>query len=328
MKYFLIKILYSFLYIVIGLIKFCKNRELESPETILKNLYIFLNQGFNPNKTIIINNKYYFNISFIQPMLKYTNYSLEKDSITIIEPKLILYYNSKLFIPFKSKVNYCNNKNEPSNGLSLSIVLDANFTNVTFNKLEDNSYILDYHFNNDNFSENSKIIFNYIENYSFFRKKELSLKEKENLLDIYINNLKLHLEQYPECDGLFLFNKIREYMLRTKRFNSTWINCGSSTGYFEYPEVLSFIYEKHTKIENIKSKIINIEIEVYYNLCEVFGYNCVIIEANCLINDILIYNKNIIYGKFQRNDFYCTQYDESLIKYLIETSKDTIIQFL
>ena len=306
MKYFLIKILYSFLYIVISLIQYCKNRELESPETILKNLYKYLNNGYNPDKTIIINEKYYFNISFIQPMLNYTNYSLEKDSITIIEPKLILYYNSKLFIPFKSKVNYCNSRNEPSNILSLSIVLDAIFSNISFNKLEDNSYILDYHFNNSNFLENSKMNFNYIENFSFFREKELSSKEKKNFLNLYINNLKLHLEQYPECDGLFLFNIIREYMLRTKRFNSTWISSGYNTGYFDNPEVLSFIYEKHIKIENIKSKMINIEIKVSYDLCEVFNYYCIPMEGTCLINDIIIYNKNISYGNFQINDYTCT----------------------
>ena len=324
MKYFLVNILYPFLYIAIFLIQNCKNRELESPETIIENLYRFLNTGFNPNQTIIINNKYYFNISFIQPMLNYTNYSLEKGSITLIEPKLILYYNSKLFIPFKSKVNYRSVKNTPYNSLSLSIVLDVNFSKITFNKLEDNSYILDYQFNNNNFLENSNISFNYIENYSFFKKKEITSEEKKKLLDIYINNLKLYLEQYPECDGLFLFNKIGEYMLRTKRFNSGWIN----SGFFDDPEVLYFNYEKHIKIENIKSKMINIEIKVSYYLCEVFNYACVLFTGDCKINDIIIYNKNITYGKFQRNEISCTEYDEELIKHLINTSKDAMIQFL
>ena len=133
--------------------------------------------------------------------------------------------------------------------------MEVNFSNILFNKLEDNSYVLDYHFNNDDLSNNSKIIFNNIKYYSFFP-KDISLEEKKNILDIYINNIKIYLEEYPECDGLFLFHKIQDYMIRTKKFNST----GSYSYYFDNPEILSFSYERHTKIENIKSKIINVKI--------------------------------------------------------------------
>ena len=116
MKNKTIKIWLYLLYIIIILNNYCNNRVLESPETILKNLYRFLNTGFNPNQTILINNKYYFNISFIQPVLNYTNYITNNDSITVIKPKLILYFNSKLYIPFNSKVNYCD-ENESYNNL-------------------------------------------------------------------------------------------------------------------------------------------------------------------------------------------------------------------
>ena len=59
--------------------------------------------------------------------------------------------------------------------------MEVNFSNIIFNKLEDNSYVLDYHFN-DNLSNNSKIVFNNIKYYSFFP-KDISLEEKKSILD-------------------------------------------------------------------------------------------------------------------------------------------------
>ena len=311
--------------VIIFLVNYIYNRELESPEIILKNLYRFLNTGFNPNQTILINNKYYFDISFIQPILNYTNYTSNNVSITIIEPKLILYFNSKLYIPFKSKFFFCGDNNESNNNLIVSILMKVNFSNIMFNKLEDNSYVIDYHFNYDDFSGNSKIIFNYIENF-LFSKYDINLEEKKKMLDIYIDNIKLYLEQYPVCDGLFLFNITSEYMIRTKKFNSTWCDYY----YFERPEILSLSYERHTKIENIKSKIINVKIKVYYEYCDEFSVIdfCYPRERTCIINDILIYKKNITYGNFEKRVFFCEDDDEMLIKYLINLSKNAMIPFL
>ena len=318
---FLLKSLYIFLKIFIIIIQYCKNRELESPETILKNLYKYLNSGYNPNETIIINEKYYFNISFIQPLLNYKNSFFNNNSIVIIEPKLILYFNSKLYMPFNSKVHYCDDKNELYNSLSVSILMDVNFSNIIFNKLEDNSYILDYHFNNNDLSENSKIIFNSLENFSFF-KNEISFKKK--FLDIYINNTNIYLEQYPECDGLFLFNKIQNYILRTTKFNPTF----SYSFYYDNPEVITFSYERHTKIDNIKSKIINIKIKIYYELCESFFDICPSKIGSCIIKEIIIDKNNIIYGDFEKDSGTCKYEDETLIKILINDAKDAIIPFL
>ena len=321
-KNILVKSLYIFLYIFIYKIQYCKNRELESPETILKNLYKYLNNGYNPDKTIIINEKYYFNISFIQPLLNYKNYSIKNNSIAIIEPKLILYFYSKLYIPFNSKVNYCFDNSQLDNILSVSIVMDVNFSDIIFNKLEDNSYVLDYHFKNDNLFENSKIIFNYIENFSFFS-EEMILKKQ--FLDIYINNTILYLEYYPECDGLFLFNKIQDYIRRTQKFNSTF----SYSYYFEKPEIRSFSYERHTKIDNTKSKIINIKVNIYYKFCEAyFNNNCFQKIGSCIINEIIIEKNNIVYGDFERDSGIFNFEDEIIIKILINDAKVAMIPFL
>ena len=322
---YLMKILYDFSFIFF-LIKAYINRELESPEQILENLHRFLNSGFYSDEEIIINKKYHFNLNYIQPLLNYSKYNLRKDSINIIEPKLLLIVKTKLFIPFNSKINYYNEKNKPYNSLSIEILMQVNFSSIVFNRLEDNSYIMNYQFNNDAFNNNSKISFNYIDNYSFFSENLITEEEKKNFLDLYINRTNSHLLEYPECDGLFLFNKIKDYILRTKTFNSTW----SYSFHIEKPEILSFIYEKHMKIENIKSKFINIKIKISYGFCD---ENCIFdiyipTIRFCTIKNILIDKSNITYGDFEIMEGLCEYEDKFIIKDIIDKSKESIIHFL
>ena len=318
----LLKILFIFLYIYCVFIKNCISREIDSPEIILKNLYKFLNECFEPRQLIILNNKYYFNISLIKPVLNYTNYFIENESIYIIEPKLNLYFISKLYIPFNSKVKYCNEKSEQYNNLSITIYLETNFSNISFEKLEDNSYIISYHFNNNNFLNNSKIFFDYVENYSFFNKSEINEEEIKQFLDVYTNRIKIHLEEYPECDGLFLFKKMQDYILKTKYFNSTMV---SLSLILEKPEVLDFKYEKHIKIDNIKSMFTYIRFNVSYDYNEFYyGWN---IKRSCTIKNITIYKKELYYGDFIKS-VSCDEEDEILIKEIMQTSKDSVSSFV
>ena len=143
-------------------------------------------------------------------------------------------------------------------------------------------------------------------------------------MDIYINNTNIYLEQYPECDGLFLFNKMQNYILRTTKFNPTF----SYSFYYDNPEVITFSYERHTKIDNIKSKIINIKIKIYYELCESFFDICPSKIGSCIIKEIIIDKNNIIYGDFEKDSGTCKYEDETLIKILINDAKDAIIPFL
>ena len=322
---YIMKILYDFSFIFF-LIKAYINRELESPEKILENLHRFLNSGFYSNEEIIINKKYHFNLNYIQPLLNYSKYYLRNHSINIIEPKLLLIFKTKLFIQFNSKINYYNEKNKPYNSLSIEILMQVNFSSIVFNRLEDNSYVMKHQFNNDAFNNNSKIAFNYINNYSFFSENQITEEEKKNFVDLYINRTNSYLQEYPECDGLFLFNKIIDYMLRTKTFNSTW----SYSFYFEKPEILSFIYEKHMKIENIKSKFINIKIKISYGLCDENWYynSCKTTIRFCTIKNILIDKSNITYGDFEIITGVCEYEDKFIIKEIIDKSKESIIHFL
>ena len=307
-------------------IKYCNSRELDSPEIILQNLHIFLNTGFEHNQIIILNNKYYFNITFIQPVLIYSNYYFKNDSIYIIEPKLSLYFSSKLYIPFNSKVKYYDRKMEESKSISLSILFEANFSNIIFDKLEDNSYILNYHFNNNNFLNNSKIFFDYIENYSFFDKNDINIEEIKKFFDIYINRIKLYLEDYPEGDGLFLFKKIKDYIIKTRFFDSVTI---SYTYYIDRPEVSYLEYERHSKVENIKSMFTKVRVNISYNLCDEFSYMdfCPHYDRHCTIKNITIDKKELYYGEFIMNSN-CEGEDAYLIKKIINRSRDFVSSFV
>ena len=307
-------------------IKYCNSRELDSPEIILKNLHIFLNTGFEYNQLIILNNKYYFNISFIQPLLIYSNYYFKNDSIYIIEPKLSLYFSSKLYIPFKSKVKYYDRKMEESKSISLSILFEANFSNIIFDKLEDNSYALNYHFNNNNFLNNSKIFFGYIENYSFFDKNDINIEEIKKFFDIYINRIKLYLEDYPEGDGLFLFKKIKDYIIKTRVFDSMIV---SLSFYVDRPEVSYLEYERHSKVENIKSMFTKVRVNISYNLCDEFSYMdfCPHFDRYCIIKNITIDKKELYYGEFIMNGN-CEGEDAYLIKKIINRSRDFVSSFV
>ena len=110
-------------------------------------------------------------------------------------------------------------------------------------------------------------------------------------------------------------------MIRTRQFNSTWYDFY----YFNKATILSFSYERHTKIENFKSKIINIKIEVYYEICELYSYDCIPDAATCTIKDIIIYKTKFIYGEFNK---FCNDDDQIIVKLLIQKSKEVMIPFL
>lgn len=305
----------TIIFILIFLINYCKNRQLESPEEIVKNLNIILNKGFNPNKIIVINKKYNFNITYIKPLLNYTFYTIDTD-INIIRPKLTLLINSNLDIPLNSNITYCY-ENEKYKHLSVNIIIKLNIINMLFQKMEDNSYILDYFIKD--YSDDFEIKFNYIQNYQFFSSNEITLEEKINFTDLYFNNIKEKLLEYPECDGYFLFKQMQKYILSNRKFKPLVID------YFyiiDSPEVLLLTYEKYTKDEDNKSKFLNVKINIEYQICG--DSNCVYTESNCLINNIIISENSITYGKFEKKSAWCYDDDIYLIKKIFEIAKKAV----
>ena len=318
-----IKSINFFLFIKIFFNYFCTNREIDSTEEILSNLIIRLNKAFIPNKILSVNKNYFFNITYVQPVIFFNDYICTDDSIIIIKPKLILYMNSKLFIPLNSKVNYCND-NSDSNFLSTNIVMNLNFTNITFERLQDNSYSMKSNFQNDNFTENSEIMFNYVENYNFFQKNKMGLEEKKAFYELFLNNITEYLDVYPECDGLYFFKRIYEYIITIKKFNNHLV---SYSIYLDNPEVTRLTYEKHVKAEKIKSKILNIKIGLQYAFCSegsVVGF-CPTVSKICTIKDIIIYNNNIESINLEIVKGICDFEDDSLIREIFKTAQNAII---
>ena len=284
---------------------------------------IRLNQGFNPNAILSVNKNYFFNITYVQPIFFFNGNICTSESINFIEPKVVLYMNSKLSIPLNSKVNYCND-NSDSNILSTNIVMKLNFTNITFERLKDNSYSMIPIFKNDNFSENSEILFNYVENYNFFQKNEIKLEEKKKFYELYLNKITEYLDIYPECDGLYFFKRLYEYITTIKKFQDYLV---SYSIVLEHPEVESLTYEKHVKVEKIKSKIMNIKIRVQYGFCAEDSYvgYCPTLTKTCTIKDIIIYNNNIESINLDVVKGICDKEDKDLIQYIFETAEKAIL---
>ena len=302
----------TILFIFIFLIHYCKNRELETPEEIVKNLNIILNKGFNPNKIIVINKKYYFNITYIKPLLNYTFYTIDID-INIIRPKLILLISSDLYIPYKSKITFCDEK-EQYKRLSVNIIVKLNLINILFEQMEDNSYILDYYVKE--YSEDFEIKFNYIQNYTFFSNNEITLEEKMNFTDLYFNNIKEKLLEYPECDGYYLFKQMQKYILSNRKFKPLVIDYYSI---IDSPEVQVLTYEKYTKVDDIISKFLNVKINLEYQFCG--DVSCFFMENICIINEITIFENIITYGKFEAG---CSKDEIKLIKKIFEVAKEAV----
>lgn len=164
---------------------------------------------------------------------------------------------------------------------------------------------------------------NKIEDYSFFKKNEIVTEAKKNIFELYINRTIQHLETYPMSDELFFFNEIKNYILKTRKFNSTW--------YYTYiitdPEIVSFNYDKFIKIEVNKLRVINVKIELDYCFTDEFSYinYCFQVHKICYFKDIIINKTNIIYGEF---DDACYFEDEMLLKSIIDLSIETIKPFL
>lgn len=315
------KIIFLVIFISFYLINYSKSRDLESKEEIIKNLNNFLNLGFNPNKEVVIKEKYHFNINYIQPILNYSKYILNNDSINIIQPKLILYFDSKLSIPFNSKIIY----SMEYNNLPVTILIQINFTNITFNKQEDNSYVFNYNFKNDNFISNSNIKFNFLENYSFFPKNELIYDEIKKFFNVYEDRVLEYLDNYPICDGLYFFKKLEEYILGCRKFN---VSINSIEYQIDRPTILDFNFDKHTKYEKVKSKFINVKINMEYLFYGEYSYYVFTKKRSCIIKELYVYKNNITFGKFDYVYNLCDNDDEYLIKKIIETSKQSVIPFL
>ena len=310
-------ILHIFIFILV--INFCNNRELESPEEILHNLYEILNEGFNPNKTIIINKNYIFNITFIQPILRYTKYNLGKDLISIIEPKLVLFFTTLLYIKQKTCFS---NKKESYNSISVNIAMILNLSNIHFNKLSDNSYILNYFLNDDIISESVKLNLNFLEDY-FFSENDITLEEKSKFFNIYFDSIKERLITYPICDGYFLFTKIQEYILNNRKFNSIYLDDYYTV---DHLEIISFKYGEYTKVEKIKSQFLNVNIQMNYFLCTEFV--CLQEEKECIINEITIFENNFIFGKSKSLSSRCDENDIFILNNIFNTSKEAIFHLL
>jgi hypothetical protein len=194
--------------VYIFLIDYCQTREIDSPQKILKQLTLTFNEDFNPKQEIVINNKYHFNITSIRPFFIYRNNYSDNGCINIFNPKLVLFFNSELYIRHKSNVNFYVDQSTEYEKLAVNISTTIFFENITLNKLKDNSYIFDYSFSKGNLSDNIELVFNYIDDYSFPLMKDITKEEKTKFVDLYFNHIKKYLMSvYPLCDGLFFLIK-------------------------------------------------------------------------------------------------------------------------
>ena len=142
----------------------------------------------------------------------------------------------------------------------------------------------------------------------------------------YINRIKLYLEDYPEGDGLFLFKKIKDYIIKTRVFDSMIV---SLSFYVDRPEVSYLEYERHSKVENIKSMFTKVRVNISYNLCDEFSYMdfCPHFNRYCIIKNITIDKKELYYGEFIMNGN-CEGEDAYLIKKIINRSRDFVSSFV
>jgi hypothetical protein len=320
---YLSKILF---FIYIFLINYCRNREITPLEEIFGNLTIELNKNFNPNKVIIIKNIYNFNITSVQPILRYSNYSLDNDYIKFIESKLILCFTSILYIPFNSKINYCNNGKQYKS-ISVNIIMKLNFSDIIFNRLEDNSYSANFNFDSDDYLKNVEMTFNYIEDYSFFLKNEITVEEKEKFSNLYFNKIKEYLINYPICDGIYILSLLKEYTLN-QNFN---IYLYRDNYYLFDQEITFFEYEKHVKVDNIKSQFLNVAIKLKYSFCTNYYYYysnyCYEYSGECIINNITIFKNDIKLGQIQSGAF-CSEDEKELIKDIFDESINFVIEYV
>lgn len=197
-----------------------------------------------------------------------------------------------------------------------------NLSNIHFNKLSDNSYILNYFFNDDIISENVKLNLNFLEDY-FFSENDITLEEKSKFFNIYFDSIKERLITYPICDGYFLFTKIQEYILNNRKFNS--INLDD---YYrvEQLEINTFKYEEYTKVEKIKSQFLNVNIQMKYYFCtEVV---CLLEEEECIINEITIFENNFNFGKYKSLSSKCNENDIFILNNVFNISKEAIFHLL
>ena len=132
-----------------------------------------------------------------------------------------------------------------------------------------------------------------------------------------------YLLSYPICDGIYILSLLKEYTLE-QYFN---INSETECCFYFYPMITFFEYEKHVKVDDVKSQFLNVAINIQYSYYYKYYYYYYDERiGECIINNITINKKDIILGQFQ-SGITCDENDKYFIEGIINESKEFIIQY-
>ena len=320
-------------YLFSTIIKFSLCRGIDSPQIIIEELRKLLNQPFEVKKTLLLlknNLDYEIDVHKIYPVFIYSNFSTSNNSIILNDTKIILYIESLLSIKsqncYESISNIIVNKQD---GLvtDLSITMEINFSEFSFVNLpEDNSYIPFYEFIENNITKSIHLELKKFENYKFVIKdNEFNFIDKKNFFEIYENQLANILIYYPVCDGLYYFNKLKEYLCKNK-FDIKLPDIFYSYT-VEKGEVLSVNYLMYNKVNKTISQFTNVNITFTYNIFEEYSYDRYYYTKSCLYSEIFIFNNTV---EFIRDikETHCDYLDIKVLETMINKTKEAIEPYL
>jgi hypothetical protein len=169
-------------------------------------------------------NDYTYKFSTIKVFFKYQNKTFNDSVIYLEKPMFTIIFNLSIYERETNDIFYMNSFSSDISIINKMVTVNIKLESITYNKNEDFSFyikkVIDDKNNNitvffNNLDETNffKYLFYEEKNIDFYGNKTLIEKIKDNIFDNLFYQFEKQLFSYPECDSLYYFKSMIDYIL-------------------------------------------------------------------------------------------------------------------
>jgi hypothetical protein len=169
-------------------------------------------------------NDYTYKFSTIKVFFKYQNKTFNDSVIYLEKPMFTIIFNLSIYERETNDIFYMNSFSSDISIINKMVTVNIKLESITYNKNEDFSFYIKKVIDDKN--NNITVFFNNLDETNFFKyllyeeknidlygNKTLIEKIKDNIFDNLFYQFEKQLFSYPECDSLYYFNSMIDYIL-------------------------------------------------------------------------------------------------------------------